>query len=190
MEEALRGQDIINKKDRWTIAGAPNGTYTTDWFRDCMESFKTMGQIQQNFWNKWVAKKVNIFIWCLLKEHIPTRQKLCDMGMDIPSTICPLCDTLEEDITHLFFDCSKVADLWQNFSVWWSENVPRVSRAEDLFVWTWQTKRSEKDCRILQVAIIAVLYSIWRVRNGVVFEKKKMEVERVFRNAQELAFFG
>jgi hypothetical protein len=189
LEEALRGQALIDKKDRWMIAGAPDGTYTTEWLRECMESFKIMGQIQQNFWNKWVPKKVNIFIWRLVKDRVPTRQKLCDMGMDIPSTICPICEILEEDTTHLFFDCSKVAGLWQKFGVWWSVNIPRSRQVEDIFAWSWQNRRSEKDCCILQVAIIAILFSIWRTRNGVIFEKKKMEVDKEFRNAQELAFF-
>ncbi|KAL4580475.1 hypothetical protein LXL04_016669 [Taraxacum kok-saghyz] len=40
----------------------------------------------------------------------------------------------------------------------------------------------------LQVAIIAVLTSIWKTRNGVVFDKKKVVVDFEFKKSQELAF--
>ena len=80
MEEEIKNQVISNKEDKWTIPGAPNGKFSTAWFRDCMETHKIMGQISQNFWNKWIPKKHNIFIWRLIRKGIPTRSKLSEMG--------------------------------------------------------------------------------------------------------------
>ncbi|KAL4582536.1 hypothetical protein LXL04_007087 [Taraxacum kok-saghyz] len=68
------------------------------------------------------------------------------MGLDIHSTLCPLCERGEEDDTHLFFGCTKTEGLWQKF------------------------------------------VTIWNARNGVIFEKKKMDTEKEFRSAQELAY--
>ena len=96
MEEAIKDQNLTTKRDKWMKKGAPNGDYTTEWFRDCMETFKTMGRTQQNFWNKWIPKKHNIFIWRLIRHRVPTRKKLTEMGIDVHSTLCPLCDSREE----------------------------------------------------------------------------------------------
>ncbi|KAL4589338.1 hypothetical protein LXL04_002244 [Taraxacum kok-saghyz] len=152
------------------------------WMRECLESFKTMGHIQYQQWNKWVPKKHNIFIWRLSKDRIPTRRKLNDMGMYIPCTLCPLCGDCEEDSTHLFFECSKTARAWQKFGDWWSLDVPLLRDVEDLYNWSWITQSNEKNLLKFQAAFSALLVTIWRTRNGVVFENKKVGVELDFRS--------
>ena len=39
-----------------------------------------------------------------------------------------------------------------------------------------------------QVTVIAVLVTIWKMRNGVIFDKKKVDIERECRNFKELSF--
>ena len=189
MEEVIKLQNLSDKRDKWVIPGAPNGEFSTGWFRDCNECFKTMGQVQQNYWNKWVPKKSNIFIWRLIRERIPTRRKLVDMGIDIPCTLCPICEKKEEDMSHLFFDCDLSTQLWSKLGVWWTVQIPSFSMGEDLLSWSWFSMKNRKDGVNLQIAIMATLTTIWKARNGVIFEKKKVEADREFRNAQELAFF-
>ena len=52
LQEVLNMKTLSNEKDKWQIKGAPNGEYATEWFRECLECHKTMGQTQQDFWNK------------------------------------------------------------------------------------------------------------------------------------------
>ncbi|GJU71192.1 RNA-directed DNA polymerase, eukaryota, reverse transcriptase zinc-binding domain protein [Tanacetum coccineum] len=38
-------------------------------------------------------------------DHIPTRLNLSLRGMDIPSILCPLCNSAAESTSHIFFSC-------------------------------------------------------------------------------------
>ncbi|KAL4590254.1 hypothetical protein LXL04_003180 [Taraxacum kok-saghyz] len=40
----------------------------------------------------------------------------------------------------------------------------------------------------IQLDMVAVIATIWMVRNGIIFEKRKMDIEKEFRNSQELAY--
>ncbi|KAL4581830.1 hypothetical protein LXL04_006362 [Taraxacum kok-saghyz] len=58
----------------------------------------------------------------------------------------------------------------------------------DFLRWVWSKQKNVKDGLRLQLGLVAVLVTIWKVRNSIIFEKKKMEVEKEFRNSQELAY--
>ena len=125
-------------------SGSPNESYSTNWFRDCLETQKIMGQIQQSFWNKWIPKKHNVFIWRLVKNRIPTRRNLSNMGIDIPCTVCPLCETKEKDISHLFADCPVSAKMWARFGDWWEIEIPAFQWIYDPLTWSWFVIKNRK----------------------------------------------
>ncbi|KAL4565722.1 hypothetical protein LXL04_029825 [Taraxacum kok-saghyz] len=186
--KALLDRNILSdKKHVWIISGAPNDEYSTRWLRDCMETHKTMGQIQSESWNKWVPKKHNIFIWRLLKNRLPTRRNLCNMGVDVPCSLCPLCDQKEEDANHLFVECSISTQFWTKLGFWWQISSPSFARCEDPFVWSKYAIKNKKEGMWFQVTVIAVLVSIWKLRNGVIFDKNKVEIDREFRNKQMMS---
>ena len=194
-EEANRLKLILdraslnNDADKWIVPGAPNDSFSTSWLRDCLETFKTMGKTQQDFWHRWILKKHNVFIWRYIRNRIPTRKLVSDMGIDIQCTLCPLCELKEEDNLHLFFECEFSRSLWLKFGDWWKVQIPTFNRAEDPLVWASYVFQKKYECSRLQVAVIALLVSIWKTRNGVIFDKKKAEKVRVFRNIIELAYF-
>ena len=43
LEDVIKDQILSTKVDRWMIPGAPNGEFTTAWYRDCMETHKKYG---------------------------------------------------------------------------------------------------------------------------------------------------
>ncbi|KAL4557167.1 hypothetical protein LXL04_035339 [Taraxacum kok-saghyz] len=156
IQELCNSKTLSNAKDSWMVDGAPNGEFSTDWFRDCIESRKVMGQVQQNYWIKWVPKKHNVFIWRAILDRIPTRKNLSEKGVDIP--------------------------------YWWKLKPPEFQDLEDPLKWAWFATKNKKTNGWLQVAIIAVLTSIWKIRNRVVFDKKKVVVDFEFKKSHELAF--
>ena len=184
----LEKETLTNTKDRWMVPGAPNNAYSTKWLRDCLETHKTMGQEFLDIWNKWIPKKCNVFIWRLIQNKIPTRKTLSDIGIDIPCTLCPLCEEKEEDLKHLFLECLVTASYWQVLGNWWKISIPIFNRIEDLFIWSRFAMKKKVEGSWFQVVILAVLVSIWKFRNGVIFEKKSVTGERNFRDFIELSF--
>ena len=189
LEVILNSQNLSNKKDSWRIPQAPKGSYSTEWFRRCLETYNTMGQTQRNHWIKWIPKKFNILVWRLIRDRVPTRVRLAEMSLDIPSTLCPICEDKEEDLYHLFFECSNSASIWSKVGLWWSLVIPVFQNCEDPFIWSWYVLGKRKEGKWIQVVIAAVLVTIWQFRNGVIFEKRKVEADREFKKVQELAFF-
>ena len=55
---------------------------------------------------------------------------------------------------------------------------------EDPLIWSWFKIEKKVEGTWLQVAVLALFVSIWRIRNGVIFEKEKMDEDREFRNFQ------
>ena len=86
-------------------------------------------------------------------------------------------------------ECSLAAYFWHKLGAWWKVNLPTFQRTEDPLIWSWYALKNRKEGRWLQVAIIAMMVSIWKLRNGVTFEKKKIEVDIEFRKTQEMAYF-
>ena len=42
-------KDILsNQKDRWTVPGTTDGVYSTKWLRNCLETHRTLGQVQSD----------------------------------------------------------------------------------------------------------------------------------------------
>ena len=110
------------------------------------------------------------------------------MGLDIPNTLCPLCDEKEEDVKHLMFDCRVSSIFWSMFGNWWQKTLPAFNRCEDPKIWAFAAFNNTIDRSCFQVAANALMVSIWKLRNGVVFDKLKVEVDREFRNIKDLSF--
>lgn len=62
-------------------------------------------------WSLYCAPKVKYFIWALLKNNLPTRDKLSKKMKFIPLRY-PFCDICLEIREHLFFECPNVSFIW------------------------------------------------------------------------------
>ncbi|GJR39548.1 RNA-directed DNA polymerase, eukaryota [Tanacetum coccineum] len=72
----------------------------------------------QTRWIKAVPIKVNIHAWKVRMDCLPTRLNISRRGIDIPSILCPVCGSVTESSSHLFFDCLVAKDNFpQGFTV-------------------------------------------------------------------------
>ena len=110
------------------------------------------------------------------------------LGIDVPNTLCPLCEQKEEDAKRLFLGCHISAQFWSKLGTWWQTSIPCFSRSEDPILWSKFAIKIRLESSWFQVVVIAVLVSIWKMKNGVIFDKKKVDVYREFRNIIELSF--
>ncbi|GJZ65651.1 RNA-directed DNA polymerase, eukaryota, reverse transcriptase zinc-binding domain protein [Tanacetum coccineum] len=69
-------------------------------------------------WNGCIPIKVNIFLWKLLLNKLPSRVNLDRRGIDIPSILCPICQEDVETANHLFFTCEMASSLWSMLANW------------------------------------------------------------------------
>ncbi|GKC12881.1 RNA-directed DNA polymerase, eukaryota, reverse transcriptase zinc-binding domain protein [Tanacetum coccineum] len=82
-------------------------------------------------WNGCIPIKVNIFLWKLLLNKLPSRVNLDRRGIDIPSILCPNCQEDVETGNHIFFTCEMASTLWSMLDNWWEVDIPLCANMED-----------------------------------------------------------
>ncbi|KAL8458133.1 hypothetical protein ACS0TY_035862 [Phlomoides rotata] len=113
-----------NEEDEWTWKLTKDGDYSVkSAYQELMnrkvedkQNRKQIGIV----WNKLVPMKIAVFSWKMLQDRIPTMKNLLQKGAFNPnfSTKCRMCDSIEEEMAHLFFDCRIAANVWRKVNEW------------------------------------------------------------------------
>jgi hypothetical protein len=78
--------------------------------RDASGSHKCVDSSLENvfrwdkIWSLEIPNKVRMFVWRLVHNSLAVRRNLARRGMK-EEIICPMCNRLDEDCTHLFLKC-------------------------------------------------------------------------------------
>ncbi|GJV06066.1 RNA-directed DNA polymerase, eukaryota [Tanacetum coccineum] len=86
-------------------------------------------------WNRLLPKKINIFIWRVLRDRLPSRWNLSRKGVDVVSLSCPVCDCGIETIHHSLWFCSLATTVWNRVLVWLDLPSPNLANIQDLYSW-------------------------------------------------------
>ena len=78
-------------------------------------------------WNMWIPVKINVFIWRVMMDRIPTRKNLDKCNVEIESLLCPMCSGDVRDVSHLFFKFSLAHQLWSRIAWYCSSRFFIVS---------------------------------------------------------------
>ncbi|KAL4569199.1 hypothetical protein LXL04_024833 [Taraxacum kok-saghyz] len=127
-------------------------------------------------WNKWLPSKVNIYIWRLRLGRIPTRRKLSERGIDVGSTLCPVCGTEQETIEHLFFQCNVADEVWRLVYNWLQVQRGVVHDISTLFDWVDGLARKKKLVDVvvnIQYLLITLMLGL---ENSSIQHKKRITV--------------
>ncbi|GJX69578.1 RNA-directed DNA polymerase, eukaryota, reverse transcriptase zinc-binding domain protein [Tanacetum coccineum] len=63
-------------------------------------------------WNNNIPIKVNVFLWRLTFNKLPTKINFDRKCIDVDSLLCPICLKDVETVNHTFFNCDMAKDLW------------------------------------------------------------------------------
>ncbi|GFZ10426.1 hypothetical protein Acr_21g0010250 [Actinidia rufa] len=66
-------------------------------------------------WHRSMQPKHSFILWLSLKERLLTRDKLMEQ---IEDTSCVLCGNPKESVSHLFFHCTIVRQIWAEIKEW------------------------------------------------------------------------
>jgi len=69
--------------------------------------------------NKHVTLNVSLFVWCLFRNSLPTKDNMVWCGVvQVSDNVCFLGCRSRETIEHLFFCCNFFAPLWHRVRCW------------------------------------------------------------------------
>lgn len=90
-----------------------------------MVNLKILGEeadMDETKWCKYIPNKVSVFMWHLKHGCLPVRALLDWYGMDLDTTLFPMCNEVVESLDHCFVSCCKAKSLWNKVFDWWSLN--------------------------------------------------------------------
>ncbi|CAL1362037.1 unnamed protein product [Linum trigynum] len=122
-------------------------------------------------WEVKIPPKLKVFVWQILNRALPTMEALIEKKVQVLPR-CPVCWNGPETMEHLFLYCTVARVLWDYSGLeYLGEGLPRHTFPlflKRLLVLIHQPS--------VVMAVVAVLWRIWRSRNWVVFEGKQFGI--------------
>ncbi|XP_058732731.1 uncharacterized protein LOC131604302 [Vicia villosa] len=142
------------------------------------------------FWNSLVPFKIQIFMWRVCIDRLPTKDSLSKRGvLDISSNLlCEFCKIHLETSTHFFFLCNVVKALWRRIYLWLGEDLPfSLAKFFDFGIIQEKVKNVKSRKKINSIWI-ATAWSLWIMRNAMIFDKVAYSFDKVFYNIMFLSW--
>nr|GFA16724.1 RNA-directed DNA polymerase, eukaryota [Tanacetum cinerariifolium] len=159
---------LTDTEDTWTWSlGSPS--FTVKSTRDHIDNCTLLDGGLETRWDRYLPKKINIFIWRALRDRLPTMWNLSRKGIDLDSLTCPICDFSIETTNHTLWFCSLATTLWQKIFVWLDIVSPSPSNIQDIYSWLEDTRVPSSQKSILKVICGVVLWFLWSFRNELIF---------------------
>ena len=141
-------------------------------------------------WSNLIWTRISIprhaFIaWILIQHRLPTEARLSKFRPQT-DTNCPFCQGAEEDDRHLFFTCPYAMQIWTAVCQWWPMQLPVAITDSERLLTGIPTPRAPKTQRRITYAVfLAVIYSIWKVRNHMISKNKLLPPSTTISSIKE-----
>ena len=133
-------------------------------------------------WNRLVPKKINLFVWRLRRDCLPTSINLFAKGIDIVSVRCGNCDEAVEYTNHVFQSCIFVKRIKVLLNNWTKCDIPDASM-DRILSWCDSLNTSVNHRNKLQAIIFIWWWHIWKARNNAIHNGIHESSLDVFINA-------
>ncbi|GJV47498.1 RNA-directed DNA polymerase, eukaryota, reverse transcriptase zinc-binding domain protein [Tanacetum coccineum] len=164
----LKNSTLNDSDDAW-VWYSGNSSFTVKDARGKIDDVYLPDDGSETRWNRFVPKKVNVFIWRALRDRFPTRWNLSRRGVEIASITCPICDNGIETSYHTLWVCSLATSLWIRVFKWLDFNPPVIPNLRGLFTWIEELHISSNKKAITEVVCSVVLWALWNFRNDMIF---------------------
>ena len=177
-------------RDHWRWALNEDGKFAVkDLARLVIEIWLQTDRLgHETMWNKLAPKKVNIFVWRVLKGRLPVRNELDKRGIDLNTLLCPCCDDNVETIDHALLLCNMAWSVWLKFLEWWNGENVYVFTIDELFKHSGFNSQSAENKKWWQVVVWVTGYFIWKERNNRVFRNKVASENKIVQGIQSKSF--
>ncbi|XP_058732744.1 uncharacterized protein LOC131604314 [Vicia villosa] len=140
-------------------------------------------------WKTNTPFKTKVFGWRILIDRLPTKELLLKRGISFTtsSSNCEFCGIALESLEHVFFKCSIVKLIWRKIAEWIglldvTEEDPKGS----FMLWYQFCKSMKMKEGRLSCIWLAITWSIWLVRNGIIFRRDGWSVHNLIWNIKSL----
>ena len=152
-----------------------SGCFSVRGFQD--EYYKGIDHSQQHnkeinkVWRKVAPPKAELFLWLVMQGRINTKVRLQSLNL-LPNsdTRCVFCKNVDEDLSHLLFNCTHVWKFWYCCCNTWGLSWV-MSNDPNINFDSWITAPFKGGNRKRWILCFYVItWSIWKHRNDIIFK--------------------
>lgn len=180
--------ELSSNSDSWTWSIGEDGLFSVAATRLHIDHSTLPSSSIGTRWNKGLPRKVNIFIWRLRLDRLPTRLNLSKRGLEIDSIMCPICNANVESNDHVFFNCEVASSVWCLIRSWCNLSCPLPSSSRDWLTWIDNLPGSSLKKDRLYVIIASMFWTIWKYRNSITFSSNSMRKCDIFDSIRLISF--
>ncbi|GKB96765.1 RNA-directed DNA polymerase, eukaryota [Tanacetum coccineum] len=170
--------DNLDDRWRWDLNG--EGIFRVQDARNLLDEFFLPKDPVATRWVKSVPIKVNVFVWKLHLDRLPTRVNLARRGVQISSMMCPLCNNAGEDSSHLFFGCDMAIDITRLVCRWWHLAWTPVGSFSEWLAWFKTIRMGSKVKGLLEGVFYTSWWCLWNFRNQLLFAAQSLRKNVLF----------
>ncbi|GJS63622.1 RNA-directed DNA polymerase, eukaryota [Tanacetum coccineum] len=188
IQDLVRSKVLSNVDDRWAWDLNGGGDFCVKDARDLVDEVLLPKENVATRWIKTIPIKVNVFAWKLHLDRLPTRSNLLKRGIQVQSSLCPICNVLQEDTSHLFFSCDVALAISRLICRWWNVSWSPVDSYSGWLEWFNSIRLGSKLKGILEGVFYVSWWCLWNFRNQLLFASKKPRKETLFDDAVSRSF--
>ncbi|XP_071728532.1 uncharacterized protein [Rutidosis leptorrhynchoides] len=157
----IGGLELSNSADQWIWLDNDECIYSVSDTRAHIDEVMLPTATTYTRWVKISPRKINVFLWRVVSDRLPTRLNLSRICIDIQEIGCAICNNGIESIHHVLFECNVACDLWRRVRIWVDCNLPIFTEWSDWVCWfeVWLAC-SEMKAR-LYVIVASLVWHIW-----------------------------
>ncbi|GJZ73752.1 RNA-directed DNA polymerase, eukaryota, reverse transcriptase zinc-binding domain protein, partial [Tanacetum coccineum] len=148
---------LSNAMDRWSWSLCGHGNYSVKSAREYIDQQVLISSSTPTRWSKVIPIKLNIFMWRLALDKLPTRNNLAKRGIIAPCSLCHICRMDIESRDHL--RCGA------------SNSFPALLYGHGGLDSGLRLKKLQK--LVLEASFSSLWWHIWVFRNAYLFSDKK-----------------
>ncbi|GJU21171.1 RNA-directed DNA polymerase, eukaryota [Tanacetum coccineum] len=188
IQDLVRSKVLSNVDDRWAWDLNMDGDFCVKDARDLVDEVLLPKENVATRWIKTIPIKVNVFAWKLHLDRLPTRSNLLKRGIQVQSSLCPICNVLQEDTSHLFFSCDVALAISRLICRWWNVSWSPVVSYSGWLEWFNSIRLGSKLKGILEGVFYVSWWCLWNFRNQLLFASKKPRKETLFDDVVSRSF--
>ncbi|XP_071689231.1 uncharacterized protein [Rutidosis leptorrhynchoides] len=143
---------LSNDPDSKSWAASVNSTFSVKCIRDYIDNLLLPSHELYTRWVKILPRKINVFVWRMAMDRLPTHLNLSKRGLEIDTIGCRNCNPGIESLNHTLFSCDIALEIWRKVGVWFNCGLPIFSSWSDWLSWydNWHVPVNIK-CRLYVV---------------------------------------
>ena len=196
MEEELMsildtGNICQETQDRLVWRGDPKGAFSVKSAYQILTqqtAYVPMDSIYRALWQAKAMPKALITAWRVILDRLPTTANLIRRGVPVVSSVCVMCNQLQETSQHLFLDCVVTQRVWYGCYRWIGIVGAQSNEIRNHLENFYLIHLSNEQNQVWRGVWVVIIRSIWEQRNQVVFKGGVPDAKEILQKAQLLSW--